>query len=117
MNDQNESDLNLDNQKAQSFLEYTMVIGVIVLILFAMGPMMKRGIQSLIKAVADEVGIQQGAEQRFDERGHLEASYVSTRASIDKQTQDLSGMTVYIYNDITRTASTTLTNLGFTEED
>ena len=104
-------------RKGQSFLEYAMVIGVIVLIMFAIGPMMKRGIQSLIKAVADEVGTQQNAEQRFDERGHLEASYGSTRASIDKQMQDLSGMTVYTYNDVTGTESAASINLGFIEED
>ena len=103
-------------KKAQSILEYTIVLGVIVLVMFAMGPMLKRGTQSLIKVVADQVGTQQNAEQRFDERGHLENSYISTRGSMDKQAFDVVGMTTYVYNDVTTTQTNTLANLGFTEE-
>ena len=66
-------------RKGQSILEYTIVLGVIVIVMSAMGPMIKRGTQSLIKVVADQVGAQQNAEQKFDESGHLEASYASTR--------------------------------------
>lgn len=104
------------NRKGQSILEYTIVVGVIVLVMFAMGPMLKRGIQSLIKVVADQVGIQQNAEQKFDETGHLESSYVATRSSMDKQTQDLAGDITYFLNDETVTTSNALVNLGFTEE-
>lgn len=84
--------------------------------MFAMGPMLKRGTQSLIKVVADQVGVQQNAEQKFDETGHLEASYTSTRGSMDKQTLDFIGQTTYIFNDLTATQSNALINLGFTEE-
>lgn len=107
--------LPLTNRKGQSILEYTILLGVIVLVMFAMGPMLKRGTQSLIKVVADQVGIQQNAEQKFDERGHLESSYAATRGSMDKQTQDIVGDTIYIFNDVTTTGSSALVNLGFTE--
>ena len=43
-------------RKGQSILEYTIVLGVIVIVMSAMGPMIKRGTQSLIKVVADQVG-------------------------------------------------------------
>lgn len=103
-------------KKAQTILEYTILLGAIVLIMFAMGPMLKRGTQSLIKVVADQVGTQQNAEQSFDERGHLESSNTSTRGSADKQTMDLLGTTTYVFDDVTDTASNALINLGFTEE-
>lgn len=103
-------------RKGQTILEYTIVLGVIVIIMSAMGPMLKRGTQSLIKVVADQVGVQQNAEQKFDERGHLDASYASTRGSMDKQTLDSIGVTTYIFNDLTTTQSNALMNLGYTEE-
>ena len=103
-------------KKGQTILEYTILLGVIVLIMFAMGPMIKRGTQSLIKVVADQVGTQQNAEQSFDDRGHLESSYTSARGSADKQTMDLLGTTTYVFDDTTDTASNALINLGFTEE-
>ena len=101
-------------KKGQSILEYTIVLGVIVIVMSAMGPMIKRGTQSLIKVVADQVGAQQNAEQKFDESGHLEASYMSTRGSMDKQTLDTLGVTGYIFNDLTTTQSNALMNLGYT---
>lgn len=91
-------------------------MGVIVLIMFTMGPLIKRGTQSLIKLVADQVGVQNNADQRFDESGHLEASYTATSGSMDKQSQDFVGTTSYIFDDLTTTQSNALMNLGFTEQ-
>lgn len=101
--------------RGQSVLEYTILLGVVVLVMFAMGPMLKRGTQSLIKVVADQVGVQQNAEQKFDESGHLESSYTATRGSMDKQIQDLAGTISYVFNDVSVTTSNALINLGFTE--
>ena len=103
-------------KKGQAILEYALILGVIVLIMFTMGPMLKRGTQSLIKLVADQVGVQNNAEQRFDESGHLEASYTATRGFMDKQAQDFVGTTSYIFDDSTTTQTGALMNLGFTEE-
>lgn len=97
-------------------MEYTIVLGVIAAIMFTMGPMLKRGTQSLIKLVADQVGVQQNAEQKFDETGHLQASYTSTRGSMDKQTQDFVGTISYVFDDSTTAQTNALINLGFTEE-
>ena len=103
-------------KKAQAILEYTTVLGVIIIIMFTMGPMLKRGTQSLIKLVADQVGAQQNAEQKFDESGHLEASYTATRSFTDKQDQDFAGTTRYLFADSTTTETNAFMNLGFTEE-
>jgi uncharacterized protein (UPF0333 family) len=104
------------NNKAQSVLEYTIIIGIIVIVLFVMNPLMKRGIQGMIKVVADQIGTQQNSDQQFDESGHLESSYVATRTSLDKQTRDFVGETNYTYGDVTYTDTETFINLGFTEE-
>jgi uncharacterized protein (UPF0333 family) len=97
-------------------MEYTIVIGVIVLIIMAMGPMIKRVTQAMIKVVADQVGNQEASEQTFDEDGHMDNAYISTRASADKIRTEISSVTNYIYADNTVTNSRQLTNLGFTEE-
>ena len=106
-----------NNKQAQIFLEYTVICGVVVLVLISMNTMIKRGIQGMVKSVADQIGNQANAEQKFDESGHLESQYTSTRASMDKTTRELMGNTKYIYNDVVTADTTTLTNLGFTEED
>ena len=92
-------------KKGQTFVEYTIVIGVVILIIFAMGPMMKRGIQSLIKTVADEIGIQRNADQRLDGGSYLASSEGSTNSTVDKQIGGTSGTTVYFFNDTTVTTS------------
>jgi len=103
------------NRKAQSIMEYTIVLGTIVLIMFAMGPAVKRGTQALIKVVADQIGNQANSDQAFDRSGHLEKSYVTTRSTVGKRTEDFLGVTNYIYSDATYTESTSLVNQGFVE--
>lgn len=105
-------------EKAQIFLEYTIVIGVIILAMFAMSKMLQRGTQGMIKVVSDQVGIQENSEQTFDEGGgFLESAYTSTRSNIDKTKQEFLGSTSYIFGDSTLTESNALINLGFTNEE
>ena len=106
-----------NNSQAQIFLEYTVVSGVIIMILISMNMMIKRGIQGMIKSVADQIGNQANSDQRFDETGHMETQYTSTRASTDKTTRELIGVTNYIYADVISSNTTTVTNLGFTGEN
>jgi len=44
--------------KAQNFVEYTLILGVVGLALFSMQTYFKRGIQSVIKVTADDLGPQ-----------------------------------------------------------
>lgn len=108
--------LRTNSRQGQTFVEYTVILGVVTVVLFAMSPMVKRALQGLIKVVADQVGVQQNSDQPFDESGHLESSYTVTRAVQDKATQDLLGITNYIYADATYTNTRALINLGFTPE-
>lgn len=105
-----------NSNHAQIILEYTVIAGVIVMVLLAMNVMIKRGVQGMIKVVADQVGNQINAEQRFDESGHMESQYTTTRTSLDKTTREFGGVTTYEYDDIMTLDTTTVSNLGFTEE-
>lgn len=114
----------LNNESAQNLMEYTIVLGVIVIILFAMNPFIKRGTQGMVKFVADQVGNQQNSDQSFDDSGHLEGAFTSSNALSQTQTREYDDdnsiikngtVTAYSYNDITRTSSTTALNLGYTD--
>jgi Flp pilus assembly pilin Flp len=98
-------------------MEYTMIVGVIVMVLMAMNMTIKRGIQGMIKTVADQVGTQVNAEQKFDETGHLERAYTSARSETDKTREEFAGNTRYIYDDLVTTGSDSVNNLGFQKEN
>ena len=105
------------NSKAQSLIEYSIVIGIISVILVAMTPFLKRPYQGMIKTVADQIGIQKAADQGFNQQergGYLKESYIQTSAVSDKTTNHIIGNTIYIYGGSTRTESSTVSDLGFT---
>lgn len=104
------------NGNGQVFLEYTLILGVLALVMFGMGPMLKRGVQGLIKFVADQVGVQKNAEQKFDDSGHMESTHISTRSTTRKTTREVLGMTNYMYSDLVETTSNALIDVGFTKE-
>ncbi|MCA9398113.1 MAG: hypothetical protein KC618_00060 [Candidatus Omnitrophica bacterium] len=111
----------LTTKNGQTMVEYTIVIGLIVVVLFAMSPMIKRSSQSMIKLVADQIGNQENAEvfvnleDKKDSGQMLKSSYITTRSTGDKTTEELSGQTIYSYNDVTEITSNALIDLGFTE--
>ena len=100
--------------KAQALLEYTVLIGVIAVVLFAMFLAVKRGIQSVVKLTADQVGNQQRAEQIVTPTsGYLIESYSASRANNRKQAKELAGDKEYIYDESAGAFSNSLYNLGF----
>ena len=105
-----------NNNRAQIFLEYAIICGVSIMVLISMNAMIKRGIQGMIKSVADQIGNQDDAEQQFEDSVYLESQYTSTRSSMDKTTTETMGVTNYIYDDTVTTNTIAATNLGFTEE-
>ena len=104
------------NENAQTLLEYSIVVGVIAVIIFAMGPMIRRAAQGMVKTVSDQIGNQKASDQLFDDSGHLDEAYSVTRVSVDDETRDRLGTTNYIYDEAVSTTSTSLANLGFTED-
>ena len=102
----------------QIFLEYILVVGAVVLVMFATSTLIKRGAQGMIKVVADQIGDQANADQQFDDRGFLESAYTTTRTNTSKIKTEFPGdPTTYTYKDVTNIASEMVTNLGFTEEN
>jgi hypothetical protein len=105
-----------ERQKAQTFLEYVLLFSIVVGIVIALSPLMKRGIQATVKSVADQIGLQQCAEQKGGEDGKIDL--VDTRADVRKKKTRIErvGNLMYQYDDATIVASQQLTNSGFTRE-
>lgn len=107
----------LKDNKAQSILEYSLIVGIVTIIFFNMGTFLKRGTQGMIKTVADQIGDQRNADQRFVlEDGFLRNSFVETDAAIEKSLGDDTGVVTTYYNDRTHSQSISETGLGFQGE-
>ena len=106
------------DQNAQTIIEYSIVLSLVVVIIFSMTPVVKRSTQGMIKFVADLVGVQQNGDQLFGANtGELEESYIATRTRLDTVRRELVGTINYVYGDVTLTSSNALINLGFTETE
>ncbi|GEM_PF-4663835 len=102
-------------RQAQSLIEYSMVIGIVVAILVAMQPLIKRSTQGMIKLVADQIGIQNQSDQPFDSSSYLNITYSTTRTTLFEERTEHNTMANYIYSDISVTHSTQVMNLGVSE--
>ena len=112
----------MDNKKTngQTIVEYTMVLSLIMVVILAMQPMIKRAGQGMIKMMADQIGNQHAADQRafytlnsIGQEGHLEHALARTQAVMDSQTVEFLGMTNYVSDDRIETDSEQQSNLGF----
>ncbi len=105
------------NTRAQTLLEFTAIIGLVVVALVVMSPLFKRSIQSVIKVTADQLAPQNASEQATDEsRGYLVNSFTVSRVSSTKFEREApSGITEYVTPDETvNTTTSSFTNMGFT---
>ena len=105
------------SSRAQTLLEYVIIIGIVTLVLMAMAPRMKRGIQAIIKVTADQMAVQEDSDQTADrEAGHLVRSYTNTDSFTQTQIIQREGnVTQYIYGpDDAVTKASSRINLGFT---
>ncbi|MEW5894927.1 MAG: hypothetical protein AB1650_04105 [Candidatus Omnitrophota bacterium] len=103
--------------KAQTFLEYVLMITVVTAIMIAMSTMLKRGVQGMVKVVSDQVGFQVNAEQQGGTSGYLVE--MTTRFERDQGTRvrDRAGNITYDYvKDETKIDTVVLANAGYTEE-
>jgi uncharacterized protein (UPF0333 family) len=115
-------------RRGQTILEYTIIVGIVVVVLSYMGTGIKRGFQSLVKVAADQVGNQQNADQDFTDvrQGYMNSSVSNTQEIKNKQTTETgympaSGNAVYVtnvsFNETTETMTNTVTNGGFSQTD
>lgn len=111
-------------RRGQSIIEYTMIIGIVSLVLYFMGTAIKRGMQSLIKVTADQVGNQQNSDQDFNDirQGYMIASNTDVAQTKNDITTEIgyipnAGNAVFlhntIYNEGTLTQTNTETNGGW----
>jgi Flp pilus assembly pilin Flp len=112
-------------RRGQTMVEYTIIIGIVTVVLYYMGTSIKRGVQSLVKVTADQVGNQQNSDQDFNDvqQGYMIGSNTQTQETKNKQVTELgyipqSGNAIYAgntaYNESSYTMTNTLTNGGFT---
>ena len=111
--------VNLKKRKqAQSTIEYISLVGMIIVVLFAMNPMMKRIVQSVIKLSADQIGNQAESDQSFDaDTGYLDSALSGVISNTSKQIvarPDYQQRT--IYKDKMTLNSSSVTTLGFQED-
>lgn len=89
---------------AQTILEYIILVGIVAVILAAMQPLVKRGIQSIVKVTADQLGQQSNADQTVDEdKGYLLGTFSDRRGRSSKEVGERRDDAVkeYIYRDMT----------------
>jgi len=92
-----------------------LLIGVIATILVTMTPIIRRGVQAMVKLAADQVGHQEDAEQLGGKFGQLVDINIETRSSSDKNTRERLGNTTYNYiMEETETTTSVILNQGFT---
>jgi Flp pilus assembly pilin Flp len=111
-------------RRGQTILEYTIIIGIVAIVFVYMGAGMKRGLQSMIKVTADQIGNQENSDQDFNdvEQGYMVSSTTSATDSLNVVTNEIgyipkSGPAVYVTdkveNESTFMVSNALTNAGF----
>lgn len=98
---------------AQTILEYTMLFGILTSLLIAMTPLLRQGIQGMVKGVADQIGIQQNADQRGGSKGYLVNYLASTSINREKNVRERLGDVTYNFiTDETSTQSETFSIIG-----
>lgn len=113
-------------RRGQSILEYAIIVGIVTVVLYYMGTSIKRGVQSLVKITADQVGNQQNSDQDFKDtqQGYLAVSNSVTNESKNRQVTEIgyipqSGNAVYVTNisviESTDMETNSITNGGFTQ--
>ena len=107
------------DKNGQTLLEYSLVIGLVVAIITAMGPYIGRSTKGMIKLVADEIGLQNEAEQNYNDSdgGFLEYSYQTTNSQTSKTRNEGAvtgelGVIEYVFDDRIGGTFNRSTNLG-----
>ena len=102
------------NNFGQSVVEYSLIIGIVIAVFIILSPMVKRATQAMVKVVADEVGIQQNAEQN-SEAGLISTEVKTNVDTLQRREEWRAGITHSVqatYTDQTTTNTTTHSNLG-----
>ncbi len=101
--------------EAQTFVEYSLLIGIVVAILLAMAPLLRRGTQGLVRTVADQIGNQQAADQDAG-TGHIEGLHTKSLTLQTKTRKEYLGTITSDVYETVGSATNEVSNLGFTED-
>jgi hypothetical protein len=119
--------------RGQTLLEYIILIGIVTMVLFYMGPAFKRGVQSLVKISADQIGNQQDSDQKVqkplpqqnptewdissdDTGGYLVGSNSTMNSMIDDTATEREYVTNRIFDERLEVRSESKTDMGYTKE-
>ncbi len=102
------------SRRAQSLMEYVLLITILVAAVMTMFPRLKRTTQSMMKSAADQIGDQKGAEQDMNTGdAYLQGSNTVTSSQIDNVRNDAGGWSVRNVQEQVTTMTNSLTNMGF----
>ena len=106
------------SRRAQSLMEYALLVSMVVAAVVYMFPRVKRTTQSMIKVAADQIGDQKNAEQDLTSgtSGYLEFSNTSTHSAVDNTRGDNCGTITSAVLERTETSTNSQTNMGFTKD-
>ena len=94
--------------RGQTILEFIFLMGIAVLVLFFMGPGIKRGVQSLVKASADQIGNQANSDQLVVRSSNVERP-LEIQKDWDGKTRGDGGYLIGSNSSMSSTASNTRT--------
>jgi len=109
-----------EQKEAQTISEYIILIGIVAVALAAMQPLVKRGIQSIVKVTADQLGQQSNADQEVDEeKSYLLGTFSDRRGRSTKEVRETKGVTSleYLYRDVARTRANAVTKGGVVNQE
>lgn len=97
-------------------MEYLVTISVATFVLVVMFPAIKRGVQSVIKVTADQVGMQEEADQDFSE-GFMIESTTNAVSDVDNIVRERGYTVIRSYDEAGQQSTHTESYLGFSEEN
>lgn len=97
----------------QSIIEYILLVGIVTLVLIYMGTDFKRGIQSVVKVTADQMGTQVNSDQDFNSAsGFLSSSVTNTWTGHGQSVNEVTGNVTTEGEDYTQMLTNTVTNIA-----
>lgn len=107
----------LKRVRAQSLAEYALLVTAVIAVAASMFPLVKRGIQRVVKVSADQIANQEGAEQNyFADSGFTVGVNSAAKSDHLRTRRDWPGVIQTQDFDTTRAHDESLTNLGFVRE-
>jgi hypothetical protein len=106
------------SRRAQTIMEYVLLISLVTAAVVTMLPGIRRGTQSLMKTAADQIGDQAGAEQDFNDVtvGYLADSSTTAKSLVNNFKQQEWGWIKQDVKETSETSMSSITNAGWSQE-